>query len=434
MPTFLHLSDVHLGYNRYNNGERTKDFFYAFRDCIERYALTPPVDFVLIVGDLFEHRSIQPNILNQAQIVLDLLHNAQIPVLAIEGNHDNCPYGTKTSWLRYLTEQNGLMLLEPEDGSPQILTPWDPETRRGAYVDLDCGVRVVGSRWYGASTPQAVKKIAQALGELPSQSDYTVMMLHHGLEGQVARYAGALRYEDLLPLQEAGVDYLALGHIHKNYVEQGWIFNAGSVEANTIAESRDQITRGVYRVNLSPQGIEADLKQDYQQRPIYRLRLETNKNWTQVELENQAIALMPPDNPFKDAIVELRIQGQVGFDRLDINIRSLQDRLKAASQALIFLLKYEVTGIEYQRTINQDDNLSREAIETIVFEDLLAGYQRYEENLNLFSKGLIGLKSKILDGERSEDIYSYIEALLKDLPEQAALDKLSELSTESEKI
>jgi hypothetical protein len=34
-------------------------------------------------------------------------------------------------------------------------------------------------------------------------------MFHHGLEGQISRYAGALRYAELLPLKEAGVDYLA---------------------------------------------------------------------------------------------------------------------------------------------------------------------------------------------------------------------------------
>lgn len=131
MATFLHLSDVHLGYNRYNNGERTKDFFYAFEDCIDRYAVQEPVDFVLIVGDLFEHRSIQPSTLNQAQIVLEHLKKAQIPVLAIEGNHDNCPYGVKTSWLRYLAEQGWLILLEPEEDSDTLLAHWDPDTGGG---------------------------------------------------------------------------------------------------------------------------------------------------------------------------------------------------------------------------------------------------------------------------------------------------------------
>ncbi|MFZ9736863.1 MAG: metallophosphoesterase [Prochlorotrichaceae cyanobacterium] len=414
MATFLHLSDVHLGYNRYNNGERTKDFFYAFQDCIDRYALDQAVDFVLIVGDLFEHRSIQPSTLNQAQIVLEQLKTANIPVLAIEGNHDNCPYGVKTSWLRYLAEQDWLILLEPEETGDTLLSPWDPDSGRGGYIDLDCGVRVVGSRWYGASTPQAVKKLAQALETLPESPGTTVMMLHHGLEGQIARYAGALRYEDLLPLKTAGVDYLALGHIHKSYSEQGWIFNAGSVEANSVSEGQTQMPRGVYRVQITPSGIEADLKRDYQQRPIYRLILETDKNWSQAEVESQALGVIERANnqhPLQDTIVELRLQGQVGFNRLDLNLRNLNDRLKQVSGALIFLLKSELTSSDYLDPLVVENQLSREAIETSVFKDLLAGHHFYQNHLDHFSQGLSQLKEKLLEGEAPDALYTYVTDL-----------------------
>ena len=104
MPRFLHIADIHLGFDRYNSPERTKDFYYALSDVIDRYAIAAAVDFVLIAGDLFEHRVIQPAILNQAQLCFQQLKAAGIPVLAIEGNHDNTPYGTSTSWLKYLSQ------------------------------------------------------------------------------------------------------------------------------------------------------------------------------------------------------------------------------------------------------------------------------------------------------------------------------------------
>ncbi|MBE9069671.1 metallophosphoesterase, partial [Leptolyngbya cf. ectocarpi LEGE 11479] len=100
MAKFLHIADVHLGFDRYNSKVRTKDFFHTLWDVFERYAIGTGVDFVVIAGDLFEHRMIQPAILNQAQLCLQQLQAVGIPVIAIEGNHDNCPYGTKTSWLR----------------------------------------------------------------------------------------------------------------------------------------------------------------------------------------------------------------------------------------------------------------------------------------------------------------------------------------------
>ena len=85
-------------------------------------------------------------------------------MLAIEGNHDNRPYGTKTSWLRYLASWGLLILLEPGDtaaGEP-FYFPWDGQ--RGGYIDLDCGVRVLGSYWYGSTAPKAIEQIAEAIG------------------------------------------------------------------------------------------------------------------------------------------------------------------------------------------------------------------------------------------------------------------------------
>ncbi|NET52509.1 MAG: hypothetical protein F6K09_28645 [Merismopedia sp. SIO2A8] len=138
MARFLHLADIHLGFDRYDNRTRSQDFFRAFYDALETYAIAESVDFVLIAGDLFEHRLIQPSTLNQAQICLKYLQDANIPVIAIEGNHDNRPYGTKTSWLRYLAEWGLLTFLEPGDveaGHP-LFSHWDQEQRYGGYIDL----------------------------------------------------------------------------------------------------------------------------------------------------------------------------------------------------------------------------------------------------------------------------------------------------------
>lgn len=420
MARFLHIADIHLGFDRYDNRDRTRDFFEAFEDVILRYAIEAAVDFVLIAGDLFEYKNVLPAILNQAQLALEPLREAKIPVIAIEGNHDNLPYGTRTSWLRYLSDWGWLMLLEPEDGeSPeQVFQPWDPDRKHGGYVDLDCGVRVLGSRWYGASAPKALAHLAQSIGHLPQASGPTIMMLHHGLEGQIARYSGALKYQELEPLRVAGVDYLALGHIHKNYEVEDWIFNPGSLEANSVAESREQIARGAYLVTIGDRKIEADLKQDYQQRAILRLVVEAKKSWSLADLEQAAIAQLQQavaQGKTQAAIVELRLRGQVGFNRLDLNVRQLQETLKAQSEALIFLLKYEVTGTEYVTAIAHRENLSRQEIEQTVFQDFLAANTAYGPDaaqLDELTRGLIDLKGKILAGQSEGDLYALVETLL----------------------
>jgi DNA repair exonuclease SbcCD nuclease subunit len=414
MPRFLHLADVHLGFDRYDCKERTQDFFYAFNDAIEKYALEQQVDFVLIAGDLFEHRNIQPATLNQAQYSLRELQKAGIPVLAIEGNHDNRPYGTKTNWLRYLADWGLLALLEPGDvaqGEP-FYGPWNGQS--GGYVDLDCGVRVLGSSWYGTSAPKAIEQIATSIQDLPSHSGPTILMFHHGLEGQIARYQGALRYTDLLPLKQVGINYLALGHIHKNYAVEDWIFNPGSVEANSIEESGYQ--RGVYVVEISDAGIQAELKQNYYQRPIVRLQLTTQGQEMPEEVEQQAATLVQKAirqgklNPTDAPIVELRIEGQVGFDRLELDSRRLQQQLQQQSNALIFLLKYEVESIAYASPLTED--ASHLQIEREIFLDLLTANNTYKKRAGELAEGLIALKERQLEGRSEEELYEFARSLL----------------------
>ncbi|MEM6867334.1 MAG: DNA repair exonuclease, partial [Cyanobacteria bacterium P01_C01_bin.121] len=375
MPKFLHISDVHLGFDRYDSKDRTLDFFFALKDVLEKYAVGENVDFVLIAGDLFEHRNIKPAILNHAQYCLRILKDTNIPVLAIEGNHDNAPYGTKSSWLRYLSDEKMLKLLEPGNVSAGELfySPWDEDENRGGYIDLDCGVRVLGSSWYGAAAPRAIEQIAGALGELPPAPGPSILMFHHGLEGQIARYSGALRYREMLPLQQAGIDYLALGHIHKSYSEEGWIFNPGSIEANNVEES--QFERGAFLVEIDKKGkIKAELKTDYQQRPIVRLTQKMRTGDAMDLVEEGAIAIIEKAIkskkiiPEQQPIVELRITGTVGFDRLDVDTRSLQKQLQEKCQALIFLLRYDVDSADYASPISEES--SRLEVEQEVFTDL----------------------------------------------------------------
>lgn len=426
MAKFLHIADIHLGFDRYDSPERTKDFFWALRTTLEQYAIQPAVDFVLIAGDLFEHRNIKPATLNQAQVCLQMLQRANIPVFAIEGNHDNRPYGTPTSWLKYLSEWGLLTLLEPNEGrgNEPLLTPWNPEKRAGSYVDLDCGVRIIGSNWYGATAPRAIEKLAEAIDRLPPSPGSTVLMFHHGLEGHIARYAGALRYSDVLPLKQAGVDYLALGHIHKQYSEEGWIFNPGSLEANNVEESRYH--RGAYLVEITDAGLEAQLQTGHFQRPIVRLEVvargqESLDELRQLTLDTVATAVTKLGNtelaPTIAPILEVKITGRVGFDRLELDTRRLQQQIKEDSGALVVLLKYEVEDVAYQMPLSAGQN--RLEIEQSIFADMLVAHRDYKERAPELAQGLTDLKDRQLSGADEESLYHFLETLLGlGLPDQ----------------
>ncbi len=415
MARFLHIADIHLGFDRYDTPERTKDFFRALQTVLERHAIQASVDFVLIAGDLFEHRNIKPATLNQAQVCLQALQRANIPVLAIEGNHDNRPYSTPTSWLKYLSEWGLLMLLEPHNGSGDepLLTAWNPQTRTGSYVDLDCGVRVIGSNWYGATAPRAIERLAEGIAALPSGPPQCILMFHHGLEGEIARYAGALRYSDLLPLKQAGVDYLALGHIHKHYSAEGWVFNPGSLEANNVEEAGYQ--RGACLVEMTPAGIQVRLQTDYFQRPILRLELGARGQESPEEIRQAAIARVTEARATLAEgtvapIIELKITGQVGFDRLELDTRSLQSELQERSGALLVLLKYDVENVAYQTPLQEGQ--SRLQIEQAIFEDLLTAHRDYKRQATPLARGLTDLKARQLSGDDEVSLYGFVETLL----------------------
>ncbi len=87
MISFLHLGDIHLDYKQYKLTERENDLCLAFFDICKK-AIDKQVDFVLVAGDLFNYRSISPRSFNEATFIVKTLKEANIPVIAIEGNHD----------------------------------------------------------------------------------------------------------------------------------------------------------------------------------------------------------------------------------------------------------------------------------------------------------------------------------------------------------
>jgi exonuclease SbcD len=277
----------------------------------------------------------------------------------------------------------------------------------------------------GPQHPRPLSKLRRRSLTLPPGPESTLLMFHHGLEGQIARYSGALRYRELLPLREVGVDYLALGHIHKAYSAEDWVFNPGSLEANNIEEG--SFTRGAYLVEISNTGVQAELKQDYNQRTILRLVLKTQGDESQEELVAAAIAkiegaiasgsLIPTEAP----IVELRIQGMVGFERLSLDTKQLQQELQTLSQALIFLLKYDVEETAYQSPTAEE--ASRDDIERNAFLDLLTGHRDYKKRAESLARGLVDLKQRQLSGQSEAALYPFVEGLLAESQTDSSADQ-----------
>lgn len=103
MTRLLHTGDTHLGYQQYHLPARREDFQAAFTQVAED-AIADDVDAVVHAGDLFHDRQPTLTDIMGALDVLRTLDGADIPFLAIVGNHESKRDG---QWLD-LFEEMGL--------------------------------------------------------------------------------------------------------------------------------------------------------------------------------------------------------------------------------------------------------------------------------------------------------------------------------------
>jgi len=103
MTRVIHTGDTHIGYAQYHSPVRRQDFLDAFAAVIDD-AIEGEVDAVIHAGDLFHDRRPELGDLMGTISVLRRLDDAEIPFLAVVGNHESTRGG---QWLD-LFERLGL--------------------------------------------------------------------------------------------------------------------------------------------------------------------------------------------------------------------------------------------------------------------------------------------------------------------------------------
>ncbi len=414
MAKFLHIADLHLGIRRYRSEDRARDFFLAWRDCIERYALAEQVSFVLIAGDFFDARKVEPQAMNQAMFCLSKLRDADIPVVVIEGNHDCHESESKFSWLRSLSQWGFIKLLEPvyDEGGVR-LTAWDENERKGSYIDID-GVRIFGSIWYGSTVSQSLPALIDQLREHRSPAHFHVMMLHTDVEGQLNRPIPALPVAKINELRSC-IDYLALGHTHKNFEIDGWVYNPGSLEACSVDEYAN--IRGAYLVEVENGKHTAQLMRDYHQRPVVRLSFDVSGQATPEDLRENLFAQLrrelTPHNSEENGgaapVLEFTLRGHLGFKPSLLETNRLRDEIKSEFNPLLVMMKNQTVPIEYAVAAGISEHVPRAERERRVIEDLIARDSRFRDRAVALAGLVIEAKRLALADEQPARIVEMIE-------------------------
>ena len=430
--SFIHVADTHLGNEQYGVRERFNDFSRAFWDIMQE-ALTRAVDFVVIAGDLFNKRAIDARTLLHAIRGLEELRARGIPVIAIEGNHDRSYYREGTSWLQFLCYEGYLTLLDPrmKDGAPQ-LERWERESMQGAYLNLlDGKVRVYGLKWQGASTVRCMEGLARALEEAHAEEqaagvEYRLLMMHTGVDGIVPHLAGLPTRSQFEPLKQY-VDYLALGHVHKPFEIDDWIYNPGSTETCSADEVAWE-DRGYYYVEIDTEQPAAPDDSAVQlvrhrathlvskRRPFMRheLRVDglTEPDELYALLEGYCRREGPRYQQEQDRpLVQVQLFGTLAFDASALDMSYMEELVRAHFEPLHVRIDNNTNDRDYLPDGGELDGRDRSTwheLERRIFEDLVGRDIRYLPAREAWGTVLAQLKEMALEKQDPAQIAQFL--------------------------
>ncbi|WP_255150561.1 DNA double-strand break repair protein Mre11 [Halorarius halobius] len=216
MTRVIHTGDTHLGYQQYHLPTRREDFLSAFRRVVDD-AVDEGVDAVVHAGDLFHDRRPELPDLVGTLSVLRELDDADIPFLAVVGNHETTRNG---QWLD-LFEQMGLATRLSEEPT------------------------VVGdTAFYGLDFVPRSRRDDLEYEFAPHDADHAALVSHGLFEPLVPDY-GNVEWDAREVLDEANVsfDAMLLGDEHapeRAEIEGTWVTYCGSTERASASERDDR--------------------------------------------------------------------------------------------------------------------------------------------------------------------------------------------------
>jgi len=212
MTRVIHTGDTHIGYQQYHVPERRQDFLAAFRTVV-RDAIDDDVAAVVHAGDLFHDRRPTLSDIMGTLDVLEELAAADIPFLAVVGNHEA---KRDAQWLD-LYASLGLA------------------TRLG-----DSPTVVRNTAFYGLDFVPRSKRDALDYEFTAHDADHAALVTH-GLFQPFDH--GDWDAEEVLTESPVDFDALLLGDNHKpgkQEVADAWVTYCGSTERASASEREDR--------------------------------------------------------------------------------------------------------------------------------------------------------------------------------------------------
>jgi exonuclease SbcD len=224
--SFVHASDLHLGYAQYGLEARRQDFDNAFSELVDKTIELKP-DFMIIAGDLF-HQPRPSNVTLENTIrSFKRLKDANIPVLTVDGSHDSAP-NTITGTILIPLDSAGLIHHLPR--------------HQGAcWHKADCcyvyGIPNFHNRH---KTQDALPKFMAEKPPIPRDKVANIFVFHGAIDLPNVKppYIEAELSPDQLP---SGFCYYAGGHVHEGFLgkfKTGYLAYSGCTETAGYDEAK----------------------------------------------------------------------------------------------------------------------------------------------------------------------------------------------------
>ena len=238
--SFVHASDLHLGYAQYGLEARRQDFDNAFTELVDKTIQLKP-DFIVIAGDLFHHARPSNTTLENAIRNFRRLRDADIPVLTVDGSHDTAPNSITGTILTPLDSAGLIIHLPRHPGAS-----WKKEGVCYVY-----GIPNFRSRH---RTDEGLPAFLSVNPPKPEPNIGNVFVFHGAVELPAVNppYIEAEIQPDLIP---EGFNYYAAGHVHEGYTgkfKTGLLVYSGCTE--TVSYDETKTRKGFMHVTVNERG------------------------------------------------------------------------------------------------------------------------------------------------------------------------------------
>lgn len=355
MPKLLHLADIHIGMENYGflNPQtglhsRLEDYLHRFDEVLDHVLAHEQIDLVLIAGDIYKNRTPNPTHQREFARRINRLVRAGLPVFILTGNHDAPATNTRAHSVEIFDtlEIEGVTIaskmrfhvINTQHGPIQMIAiPW---LNRQALLTKD---EMIGLPMT-ALEAEMLSRVSRWIEGTVERLDPTVptVLTFHGTVGGAtygAERSVMLGHDLVIPrslLTLPGIDYVALGHIHKHQAlgTQPPVVYPGSIERIDFGEEHEAkgfVIADVEKHNTSWKFVELNA------RPFVTIRVDVRQHPDPQERIRRAIA----KHNVQDAVVRVLVDCTLA-QRQTIDDKALRSQLEAAGAHVVAAIALEV--------------------------------------------------------------------------------------------